>query len=160
MAYLQRASAALGCALLLSGVAHAETVTCTATAGLDKHEAATSSTGVERTGAYDVALSTGSQGGVMVAVSPKKDTTAGQATKVAAPIDKVLLRSPYKSEAIAQPKSFTPGAGPTEAVATFDAAAVRQLPRGDVNVIIFTADGERLCRIERKDRDRLVTSAR
>jgi hypothetical protein len=148
----------LALAGLCTGAAQgADAITCTASAGLARHVAATSTTGVERTGSYDVRLSAGdSPTMVMVAVEPRPATEAGAATKVAAPIDKVLLRSPYKSEAIAQPASFTRGASAASAVATFDRAAVRALPAGDVNVIVNTAEGERVCRIPRKDRERLL----
>jgi len=164
MAHSTRASIALGCVLLLSGAAEsqAQTVSCTASAGLDKRETATTSTGTERTGPYDVSLSAGSGGGRLVTVSvrAKKDIRTAGATKVAAPIDTVLLRSPFKSEAIAQPTQFTPGEAATEGTATFEASAVTLLPKGDVDVVVVTADGERLCRITGKERQRLVTASR
>jgi len=148
----------LGAAVLTTAAAHAaDAITCTASAGLGKHVAATSTTGIERTGSYDIRISAGDPATtVVVAVEPRPATDAGAATKVAAPIDKVLLRSPFKSEAIAQPASFTHGSSPNSAVATFDRAAVRALPVGDVNVIVNTGDGERLCRISRRDRERLI----
>jgi hypothetical protein len=142
--------------LCLSPAAQAGEVSCTASAGLPKHVAATSTTGVERTGSYDVRITTGNESAIVVTVSPRPATDAGDATKVPAPVDKVLLRSPYKSEAIAQPVSFARGATPESAVATFNRSAVGALPLGDVNVIVQTKDGERLCRISRKERDRLA----
>ncbi len=164
MAYSTRASIALGCVLLLSSAveSQAQAVSCTATAGLDKRETATTSTGTERTGPYDVSLSAGSGGNalVTVAVRAKKDIRTSGATKVAAPIDTVLLRSPFKSEAIAQPTAFTAGAEATEGTATFEPSAVALLPKGDVDVIVVTADGERLCRITGKERQRLVAASR
>ncbi len=159
-----RAAVALSCALLLSTAAEtrADTVKCTATAGLEKREAATSSTGIERTGSYEVSVSSGAAGAgtVMVAIEAKKDVRTEGPTKVAAPIDSVLVRSPFKSEAIAQSKTFVRGAVATDGVATFDASAVSLLPKGDVEVIIVTADGERLCRIKSTDRQRLVAGVR
>ena len=164
MAYSTRASIALGCVLLLSSAveSQAQAVSCTATAGLDKRETATTSTGTERTGPYDVSLSAGSGADalVTVAVRAKKDIRTPGATKVAAPIDTVLLRSPFKSEAIAQPTAFTPGAEATDGTATFEASALTLLPKGDVDVIVVTADGERLCRITGKERQRLVAASR
>jgi hypothetical protein len=128
--------------------------TCTATAGLDKHEAATSTTGTERTGSYDVTLSTGART-VELTAKPKKPVAAGEATKVAADIDRVLLRSPVKSEATALPARESRGPG-GEHRATFDLGAIRALPDGDVNVVIVTPDGERVCRVDKAHREKLA----
>ena len=127
---------------------------CVATAGLDKHTPATTTTGTERTGSYDVTVSTSARGAELK-VEPKKPVEAGAATKVAAPIDKVLLRSPFKSEATALPTRESSETSGTH-VATFDLDAIRALPNGDVNVVIVTPDGERVCRISRSERQKLV----
>lgn len=143
--------------IVLAGVSPARaadrSTRCVATAGLAKHVAATSTEGIERTGSYDVTL-TASAGIVEMRVEPKHPVEAGEATKVAAPIERVLLRSPYKSEATALPARSA--AAGTDLVATFELDAVRKLPSGDVNAVVITADGERSCRIKNGDRRKLT----
>jgi hypothetical protein len=149
-----------------SGAATSATFTCTASAGLTKGDAARLTGDVQRTGGYKITVSAdGMQ--VLVSADPEEPKRSGNVTRVAAPIDTVLLRSPYKSEAIAQPakverqpvqsKNATPaGADANRAVASFDRKAVQALPAGDVLVIVNTADGERICRISAKNRRRIA----
>jgi hypothetical protein len=127
---------------------------CTATAGLAKHVAGTTTAGTERTGSYDVMLSSSGKTAEL-RVEAKRPVSAGEATKVAAPIDRVLLRSPYKSEATAVPTTQSHSGSPADHVATFDLDAIRALPAGDVDVVVMTPDGERVCRIKKSDRQKL-----
>jgi hypothetical protein len=149
----------IGLAALVSNVAAEDRfkTSCTATAGLAKHVPATTTTGTERTGSYDVTLSgTGRTAELMV--EAKKPVSAGDATKVASTIDKVLLRSPYKSEATALPASESQGSSSNSHIATFDLGAIQALPAGDIDIVVMTTDGERVCRIKSKDRQKLVAS--
>jgi hypothetical protein len=141
-------------------------VSCTASAGLTKADAATLTGGLQQTGSYDITIST-EHGQVKVAAEPQAPKRSGTVTRVAASIDGLLLRSPYKSEAIAQPSKIdtapvqwpaaTAGAlAGNRAAAMFDLKAVQALPAGDVLVIVNTADGERVCRMKAKDRRRLT----
>jgi hypothetical protein len=128
---------------------------CTATAGLAKHVPATTTAATERTGSYEVTLTGGGQTAEL-RVEPKKPVSAGEATKVAAPIDGVLLRSPYKSEATALPTQDSRAKSATTHVATFDIEAIRALPAGDVHVVVMTPDGERVCTIKGSARTKLT----
>jgi hypothetical protein len=142
------------------------TFSCTASAGLTKADTASLTGDVQRTGSYDVKVSTeGDQ--IRVAVEPQAPKRSGAVTRVAASIDNLLLRSPFKSEAIAQPSKIDKApvqwsGGPSgavtgnRAVAAFDLKAVQTLPAGDVLVIVNTADGERVCRMKAKDRRRIA----
>ena len=156
---LPAAAAAL---LLTSPFAAAQPkVSCLAAAGLTKAGAdATATSGHEqRAASYDVDVSAGKSGdrpAILVTVRPHAPAAAAAAARPSARVDRLLLRSPYKSEAIAQPGSFSHGATESEAVGTFDAAAVRALPDGDINVILFTPDGERFCRLKKKERAALL----
>jgi hypothetical protein len=140
-------------AAVASGAEH--TISCTAPAA-SKAVGTTGSTALGPR-AYEVKVSTTTTGthSVVVAVKAVSSKSAAD-TSGQAQISKVLLRSAYKSEAIAQPVSFNHGATPSEAVATFDEAAVRALPDGDINVILFTADGERLCKVRKQDRGTML----
>jgi hypothetical protein len=155
-------AAAAAAVLLTSAVAAAQPkVSCLAAAGLTKAGAdATATSGHEqRAASYDVDVSTGKSGQrptIVVSVRPHAPAKAAAAARPSARVDRLLLRSPYKSEAIAQPASFSHGSNESEAVGTFDAAAVRALPEGDINVILFTPDGERFCRLAKKDRAALL----
>ena len=149
-----------------SGRASGATFSCTASAGLTKADAASLTGDVQRTGSYDVKVS--AEGGqVTVAVEPQAPKRSGTVTRVAAAIDNLLLRSPFKSEAIAQPSKIDKAPvqwpdGPSaavagnRAVASFDQKAIQMLPAGDVLVIVNTADGERTCRMKAKDRRRIA----
>lgn len=148
--------------LLTSSYAAAQPkVSCLAAAGLTKAGAdATATSGHEqRAASYDVIVSAGKSGDrptIVVAVRPHAPAAAAAAARPTGQVDRLLLRSPYKSEAVAQPGSFNRGASESEAVGTFDAAAVRALPQGDINVVLFTPDGERFCRLTKKDRAALL----
>ncbi len=112
------------------------------------------STGCVAAKAFDVKL-TSTEHGAQMRVDLKHSAPAS--TKGATKISKVLLRSPYKSEATALPTQETPGADGAY-VATFDAEAIRSLPAGDVNVVVTTPDGERVCRIKKSAREKLVAA--
>jgi len=150
-----------GAVLLATASVQAQTVSCRAEAGLtNKGANGTATSGHDqRAASYDVDLSSGKAGDrptVTVSIHPHSPAAAAAADRPTARIDRILLRSPFKSEAIAQPATFAHGGSESEAIATFDAAAVRTLPEGDVNVILFTPDGERLCRIKKGDRETLT----
>lgn len=93
-------------------------------------------------GKYDVELTSATQ----TAELTVKPRTAN------ARVSRVLLRSPYKSEATALPTIERAGDVPGTYVATFDMDAIRRLPNGDLNVVVVTPDGERICRVKKKDR--------
>jgi len=108
---------------------------------------------------------------VFVNVEPNKPPRGRNEVSVPAPIQHVVLKSKAKPEAVAQPTkldteqvAFSNLLGATldasRAVAIFDLVAVRELPAGDVDVVIVTAAGERRCKIGGKDRARLFTEAR
>jgi hypothetical protein len=142
------------------------TFSCTASAGVSKADTAKLTGDVQRTGGYKIRVSTGGEQ-VLVSAEPESPKQSGGVTRVAAPIDTLLLRSPFKSEAIAQPaniekvpvqweKAPSGGGESNRATASFDLKAVQALPKGDVLVIVNTADGERMCRMSAKDRRRIA----
>jgi hypothetical protein len=144
------------------------TFSCTATAGITKADTARLTGDVQRTGGYAIKVSAAG-GEVVVTVDPQSPRRSGAVTRVAAPIDGVLLRSPYKSEAIAQPVHLdrepvqwpdapAGAAGANRARATFDLKGVQAMPAGDVLVVVTTADGERVCTMKAKNRRRLAGS--
>jgi hypothetical protein len=136
----------------------AAAVTCTAVADVAKEVLKAPGLALNRSGPYAVRLSTTATT-LLVAVAPKTHTDERPNKgnrKGAAPVDTILLRSPYKSEAAALP-SGVHAQGET-AVAEFDLAAVRALPAGPFNVVITTRYGERSCRITPKQRTQLVHS--
>ena len=142
------------------------TFNCTASAGVTKADTANLTGDVQRTGGYKIKIAL-QAGQLLVSAEPEDPKHTGSVTLVAAPIDTVLLRSPYKSEAIAQPANIEKapvqwdkapaGAGTgNRATASFDVKAVQALPKGDVLVIVNTADGERTCRMSAKERGRVA----
>jgi hypothetical protein len=139
----------------------AHTVECTAPTGTPRAAATAGSAGSTTPRAYEVEVSTSAaeHRTVIVTVRPRPSSRSSSSAS-GIEVTRVLLRSAYKSEAIAQPASFEHASGTDQAVATFDEAAVRALPQGDVNVILFTPDGERLCRIRKKDRGTLLHEAK
>jgi hypothetical protein len=102
---------------------------------------------VKCSGAYTAHLST-TDSAVVVAVQPKLN----------AEVDRVLLRSPYKSEGAALPAQIGVNPDTHEAVASFELAAVRRLPASGFNIVITTPTGERICRVSRKQQAQLVHS--
>lgn len=98
-------------------------------------------------GAYTAKLST-NQSSLLVVVQPQ----------LKAEVDRVLLRSPYKSEGAALPAQIAVNPDTHEAVASFDLAAVRRLPASGFNVVITTPTGERICRVSRKQQAELGRS--
>ena len=98
-------------------------------------------------GAYTARLST-NESSLVVAVQPR----------LQAEVDRVLLRSPYKSEGTALPAQMGVNPDTHEAVASFDLAAVRRLPASGFNIVITTPTGERICRVSRKQQAELVRS--
>jgi len=109
--------------------------------------------------------------GVFVSVEPNAPMMqpGGGGARAAAPIERVVLQSKSKPDAVAQPTSvnlepvpfMNKDGGKVEveanrAVAVFDYSAVRQLPAGDLDVVVITTSGERKCKIGAKDRERLI----
>jgi hypothetical protein len=86
--------------------------------------------------AYDVRLAAVGQSVEVKVVAKRPDDR----------IERVLLRSPYKAEATALPTTQAPAADAGQ-VATFDLQAIQALPAGDINAVVMTPDGERVCRI-------------
>jgi hypothetical protein len=102
---------------------------------------------VKCSGSYTARLST-SESALLVTVQPH----------LQAQVDRVLLRSPYKSEGTALPAQIRVNPDTREAVASFDMAAVRRLPASGFNIVIATPTGERICRVSRKQQAELVHS--
>lgn len=114
----------------------------------------------------DVSQELRSDSTVFVTVVPDKPKRNNNTIDVASPIDHVVLRGP--NAMVVQPTntSLTPMewsnlmGGKVEAnsaVATFEAAAVSNLPAGDIDVVVITAAGERRCKVGRGDRARLFS---
>jgi hypothetical protein len=146
------------------------TFSCTASAGVTKADTARLTGDLQRTGGYKVKVSAAAAQ-LVVTVEPEEPKRSGSVTRVPAVIENVLLRSPFKSEAIAQPANVEKepvqwsnapaGAGDANrAVATFDLKAVQAIPAGDVLLVVNTADGERVCRMGAKDRRRIGGDSR
>jgi hypothetical protein len=104
---------------------------------------------------------------VFVSVEPNDPPRGQNEIAVPAPIERVVLKSKSKTEAVAQPTkidteqvAFSNLLGAkldaSRAVAVFDIASVRELPAGDIDVVVITAAGERRCKIGTKDRARLL----
>lgn len=107
--------------------------------------------------------------GVFVSVEPNKPmgNPGGKGARMAAPIESVVLKSKSKEDAFTQAANvdLEPVSWPSieggkveanRAVAFFDFAAVRQLPPGDIEIVVITSSGERKCKIGTKDRERLA----
>ena len=157
----------LGSAVVLllsapSTVGAATTIACSAPSGGSRAVATTGSVTASASRVYRVEVShpTSGPSHAIVVSAQAGSGTANSEPAGDARITKIILRSAYKSEAIAQPSSFANGATAREAIATFDETAVRELPAGDVNVVLSTADGERVCRIRKKDRGTLLHTAK
>jgi hypothetical protein len=129
-------------AILLAGIALGATQ---AVAAAEYH------TGCVAAKVFDASLSAdGDIATLSIARKPPRSETP-----VAGTINKVLLRSPYKSEGTALPK--TEGHRERDGyTAQFDMDAIRALPAGDMNVVIITPEGEQICRIKNSARKKLV----
>ena len=109
------------------------------------------------------------QPAVFLSIEPNQPPRDPKVIKVPAPIEQVVLKSRVKNDAVTQPTKldkepveFANLAGAkfqsTRAVAVFDLAAVRELPAGDVDVVVVTPVGERECKLNAKDRARLFSA--
>ena len=158
-----RGSALLFLLSVPAAVSAQHTITCSAPSGAATAVATSGSSSrpaAARVYRVDVSRSTSQPSGAIVVSAHAGNEAANSEPSGDARITTVVLRSAYKSEAIAQPLTFAQGATPRDAVATFDEGAVRALPAGDVNVVLSTADGERVCRIRKKDRGTLLHTAK
>lgn len=133
----------------------ASAVTCIAVAPAPASETHGSGSTLGHSAPYTVRLTTAGSA-ILVSVQPKDSAADRAADKGSADVAKILLRSPYKTEATALPSAVR--ADGTSATATFDAAAVRALPAGPLTVVITTAYGERSCRVTPRQRTQLVHS--
>lgn len=104
---------------------------------------------------------------IFVSATPVKPTARqkGRTIEVASPLDSIVLKS-KTSEAALQPVTFA--TEPVEwanvlggklegtiGVATFSYDGFRELPPGDVDIVLITKAGERRCKIGTVDRTRL-----
>lgn len=103
---------------------------------------------------------------VFVTVDPQDPSRSGSTFKVAAPVERVVLKSKVNEDIVAQPTAFETepvewknllGATftGTRALARFAEADVRELPAGDFDVVVVTTAGERRCKVGKDDRVRL-----
>lgn len=104
---------------------------------------------------------------VFVTAIPEKPYRGQSNWSVASPIQRIVIRSKEQPGLVLQPESFE-----TESVewsnlmggtvtgtigrATFTIEGVRDLPAGDLEVILVTEAGERRCKIGKKDRLKLA----
>ena len=102
----------------------------------------------------------------VVSVLPHKPSSGQGEVRVAAVIDHIVLKSKVNPNATVQPEKVEKEpvewsnlvGGKVEgnsAFALFDLNAVRELPAGDFDVVVITAQGERRCKIGAKDRQKL-----
>lgn len=105
---------------------------------------------------------------IFVTVEPRDPKPNGSHTGVEypAPIERVVLKSKVDANRVAQPtdvqlenREFSNLLGgklqSNAATATFSASDVKGLPPGDFDVVLITSAGERRCKINQKERDRL-----
>jgi hypothetical protein len=103
---------------------------------------------------------------VFVFVDPHKPSRSQNTYSVASPVERVVLKAKTKPDAVVQPEKFETEpvewsnllGGKVEAnraLALFPMEAARNLPQGDVDVVVITQAGERRCKVGTKDRDRL-----
>jgi hypothetical protein len=107
---------------------------------------------------------------VYVSVAPLDPARTGNTYNVPSPIERIVLKSKSNPNMVAQPSDIAFEArewsnlvgGKVQgnaAVAKFNLADVRELPPGDVDVVVITQAGERRCKIGGKDRSRIIESA-
>ena len=103
---------------------------------------------------------------IFVFADPHKPSRNGSTVVVASPIDQIVLKSKTKPDVVLQPETFDTEpvewsnlmGGKVEAnrgLALFSYAAVKDLPAGDLDVVVVTQAGERKCKIGTKDRAKL-----
>jgi hypothetical protein len=103
-----------------------------------------------------------------ISVDPHSPTKNQNTLEVASPIDRIVLKSKASPDRVLQPSDIklTPQqwsnlmggkVDGTSALATFPVAGIKELPPGDIDVVIITAAGERRCKISDKDRARLFS---
>lgn len=104
--------------------------------------------------------------GIVVSVEPDEPSTSGNDISVPAVIEHVVLKSKSKSEIVVQPTRVETEAvtwsnllgGSVQgnrAVAYFEQGAIRELPAGEFDMVVITANGERRCKVGNDDRKRL-----
>lgn len=103
---------------------------------------------------------------IVVSVDPRDPARGSNSISIAAPIEHVVLKSKVNPDVSLQPEKVNTEpvewsnlmGGKVEgnrAVAFFDYRAVRELPVGDIDVVVVTPAGERRCKIGTKDRNKL-----
>jgi hypothetical protein len=116
--------------------------------------------------ATDVTAELRNEDTAFVIVNPKTPRMNQKTYEVPSLIERVVLKSKTDPNRVAQPTNvdLVPQewsnlmGGKIEgnsAVATFAVSDVKELPPGDVDVVIITRDGERRCKINTKDRTKL-----
>lgn len=103
---------------------------------------------------------------VFVTVEPQDPSRSGNVYHVAAPIERVVLKSKVDESVVAQPLAFDTepvewrnllggSVSANRAVARFSVDDVREMPAGEFDVVVITTAGERRCKVGRGDRRRL-----
>ncbi len=101
-----------------------------------------------------------------VAVYPQEPDRSGNTYKVAAPIERVVLKSKNDPNAIVQPETFETepvqwknllggSVDANSATATFPFEAIKRLPPGEFDVVVITPAGERRCKVGQNDRKKV-----
>lgn len=108
-------------------------------------------------------------GTVFVTAVPHAPTHSGNHVSVASPIEHIVLKAKHGTATV-QPTSVTfepiewsnllgGTVSANSAIATFPMAEVRELPLGEIDVVLVTVAGERRCKIGNRDRARLFGAA-
>jgi hypothetical protein len=103
---------------------------------------------------------------IFVFADPEKPSRSGNVVSIASPVERIVLKSKVKPDAIAQPEHFETEpvewsnllggkVEGTRGLARFDLNAVKELPSGDFDVVVITQAGERRCKVGAKDRAKL-----
>jgi hypothetical protein len=118
-------------------------------------------------GLKDVPAELRDTGTVFVTVEPQKPSSSGGKYSTPSPIDRIVLKSKVNPSAVAQPQDFVTEprewsnllGGKVEANAAFARYALadlREMPDGDIDIVVVTAAGERRCKIGAKDRTKIL----
>lgn len=101
-----------------------------------------------------------------VFVEPRNPNRSQSTVSVAAPIQRIVIRSRKMPDAFAPPETFETDpviwrnllggqVDNNRALATFSMESVSQLPDGDLEVVVIATAGERRCRVFPKERTKL-----
>jgi hypothetical protein len=103
---------------------------------------------------------------LFVFADPHKPNSSAKVINVPSPVERIVLKSKRNADAVVQPETFETEpvewsnlmggtVTGTRALATFSLDAIREMPAGDVDVVLITVAGERRCKIGAKDRAKL-----